>query len=494
MDQRVEIENAQVVEQFEFDFSQGPGVYELRGTKGTGKTTILKSLDLLAGRKVQLTVTDGETSGCVRGFGVVAPIGGKRRRKGDFELDVLESETFSLEDIVAPPIKDPVAADAHRIKAIVSLRQVVAEPADYYELAGGRVQLEKLVGSSRLQTDDPILLATRVKSAFEAEARKAEEERDVELRHADRHKVDGVDLSQPSDSRTLQAAYDAVKATQTSLESVRDACQQREKERDEARKSLATTTCNYTGPSVEDAEGEYIQSVNRKERASTRVNALKYELKSAEHEEKLAKEKVTHAEQSLQTSKQHEQMCAAWKASIESPSQPAPDEDQISEASIRVEEAKQALEYGVKVRDALQSQKQAKIHADAAKVAGKRAARWRELAASTFDTLTQLVQCSSIRIESREGAPRTVVDHPRRGKTLFHELSDGEKVRCSIDAILDRLRSPSLLTIGQRTWQDLPPTDRSEIAQYAKTNGIYAVAAQVSDGPLCVVYYSAESA
>lgn len=55
----VETVNAGPIEgTFKIDLSDGPGVYELRGYRGSGKSTVLAAVDLLSGHRVDVTLHD----------------------------------------------------------------------------------------------------------------------------------------------------------------------------------------------------------------------------------------------------------------------------------------------------------------------------------------------------------------------------------------------------------------------------------------------------
>jgi len=83
------------------------------------------------------------------------------------------------------------------------------------------------------------------------------------------------------------------------------------------------------------------------------------------------------------------------------------------------------------------------------------------------------------------------VEHPRRGKTLFDRvngLSDGERVDFTLRELLPHIKSPGLLPIPQRVWQDLQPTDRKDLHALAVDKGLYLFGAQVDDGELRVSF------
>lgn len=495
MDTKFEIFNGGPVKYFAIDFSEGPGLYELNGTKGVGKTSVLKGLNLVAGHKVDLTVTEGELSGQVRGFGVMAPIGGKKRPKGKLEVDTIENKKFSLEDLVDPPYDDENARDKHRIKAIIGLRNVVAEQADFFELVGGKENLEKLLPPEKLDTDDPVVLAGRIKDALETKARIEEATAEHEAGHAKgcRDNPDGIDSTRPHNSSELQAAYDKAKEREMDLQNKAQNARDDAERRRLAKESLDRAVAEYQGPKVESAQETLNAAKNATALATAkqtdleeRIAELQRQLAAAKAEVGTCKISEKAADDALKAAQSHEETCRQWQETINSSPVLPPSDADIVAADQALETAKQAMEYGVKVRTLLDNEKRAKEHDKKAAAATARGEQYRALAAQTFDVLTKLVEAPGIRVESVNEHPRLVVMHPKRGKTLFEQLSDGERVRYAIDATLVKLHGPALAPLPQRIFQDLPPADRLEISKFGQSRNIYIVGAQVTDGDLRV--------
>ena len=479
----------------------GPGVYELTGDKGIGKSSVLASLELLAGHRVDLTVNDGELSGEVRGFGVVAPIGSKQRRRGEFEMSTLDSERFSISDVTDPQIKSPIAADAHRIKALASLCGAKADPAVYHDLVGGPDQFEQLVEAKKLVTDDPVLLASRVKESFESAARLAESREQIELSHAAAcaEQFKEVDLEAPHDAATLAQAAEMAAAELRALNHRKTDAETAKREAAHAQHRLAQTRSAYTGPTLEQAKAT-VESAERvlvdrrtdleqAEKALAAAQKLCYE---AQHRVWSAAESRTSALQlcdaaDLQASTvtQLEDLISSRQA-VEPPT-----EDEIAAATAARDAAREANVAGMKIREAMSAKDRQSAHLDKANVAHDEAASLRAAATGTFQKLTEGVRLRVLRVESVQGDPRLVVDHKKRGKTLYGDLSDGERVRIAMDVLTGYIGSPGVFPISQRLWQDLPQSDRQHIDQYAREKGLFVFGAQVSDGPLRVRRYSA---
>jgi len=472
----------------EFEVSiTGPGLYELRGSKGKGKTSVLAGLSILSGHKVDLTVHDGELSGEIRGFGVVAPIGRKKRR-GKVEVDVIPTEKFDLVDLIDPDGKTPETRDATRIKALVSLLDVSIGPKDFYSLMGGESSFD---GLGIEPTDDPILFATRIKRSIDSEAKGRENVANSHYAHATAllEAVDKVDLTAPCSAHVLAHAVESATVELATLCEQVAAAEKGEDRHREAEKKYSELQGLYQGPTGDQAQFDY-------DVAAAAVEERKADVEDIERLLREAKAKLGDADTHWQKMElefkraiQHENDISQWAMLMKEGILVAPSADEIVGAEIAKKEALRLQEEGVRIRDAKGSKVQADQHRLDGVDAEGEASRLRAAAAGVFGVVTEKLKTKVIRVEDVAGSPRLVVDHPERGKTLFDQLdglSDGERVRSSIDELLPHLKSPGLFPIPQRTYQDLPPRDRRELARYAEENGLFVFGAQVTDGELRV--------
>ena len=487
---KIEVTNSGPIEgTFAIDLSPGPGVYEFRGARGTGKTTCISSIDWLSGHKVDLTLHDAAPSGSVHGFGVVAPIGGRKRRKGAFELDTIDAEKFSLTDLIDPPGKTPEVRDAHAIKALAVLSEAKADTALYYELAGGQAEFDTL---GIAVTDDPVLLATRVKQAFDKIARERQNTAEAEARHAAplEHVPDGLDISQSSDLSALAQSRDEARDKFQQLRADRENGIAKEKEIEQAKTRLEAIQAEYTGPTVKEADAAEQVAADNGVAARADIARLEAELvKARAHLEKCSTE-WTAAHATCQAARSHETAVKELK-SLASQTVEYPDESEVAEAHEAVDDATGAYEQGIRIRDVKQNHERAKTHREAANAAEKAAEEARNKAGQVFDVLAQSLHTKHLEISSVDGNPRLFVQHAKRGRTAFDRvngLSDGERVDFTLRELLPHIESPGLLPIPQRVWQDLQPSDRKQLHSLAVDKGLYLFGAQVDDGDLRVVY------
>ena len=492
--QTIDVTDAGPIEgTFPIDLSPGPGVYEFRGRRGSGKSTLLYSIDWIAGHKVDITLHDGALSGKIEGFGVVAPIGGHRRRKGECEVDTIDAEKFSLTDLIDPAGKTPEVRDATRIKALAVLSETKADTALYYHLAGGPTHFDELGIPLTL---DPVLLATRVKSAFDKEAKAKQNTADAEAGHAASLEVvpDGLDMTEESDLSVLGGLRDRFRDDVQTMKSDRETGLKAEQEASLANVQLATLKEKYDGPTTKEAVNDRAVLGMKEAAARMAVDELTRQLAEATKARDAITADVELAAQKCQTAKQHGEAVTLLQATASQ----APDyssEEQIEDAEQVVADATESYYQGLRIHDVKQNQRKAKAHRDAEKEAEKEAASARNKAGDVFDILAASLHTTHLQIKSVDGNPRLFVEHPKRGLCAFDRvngLSDGERVDYTLRELLPHIKSPGLLPIPQRVWQDLQPADRKRLHEFAVEKKLFLFGAQVSEGDLRVVYLGNE--
>ncbi len=145
-----------------------PGVVVLRGPNDCDKSETLKAMSRLTGGTDTITRRDKSACGYVEGLGVKISVRQSARRTGELEAVSIEGK-LSIADLVSPPIKDPVAADRQRIKALLQLTGVKADASLFSGLWN---HLESQVLSADCtQTDDLVEMAARIKRCLESASR-----------------------------------------------------------------------------------------------------------------------------------------------------------------------------------------------------------------------------------------------------------------------------------------------------------------------------------
>jgi len=468
------------------------GVYELQGSNGVGKSTVLKLMRLLTGHRVDVTVHAGQLDGSIEALGVVAPLG-RKRPSGELEVASIDSEKWDIADVTDPAGERPEVRDANRIKALAALCKAKADPAPYRELLADG-ELDRLIDRRKLETDDPLILQSRVKDAIEAAARQAEAERDNAKLKATQCQaaIEGIDLSLPCDGRELATAAEQAAARLQALESQVEAAQKAHKESVEANRKLTEAKSGYKGPTLDAANEALSKATLSREEADNEVDRLEKLLASATTARDKAVAQEEHQEKALEAAEQHARLIQQLETLIAAQARvPKPEPSEIDTARQSLEAAREAANQGVRVRDAKAKAVEREGHLEAAKDAESRAISLRGAAAMTFDILTRSVQLTGIRIENVSGDVRLVVDHPKTGKPCYFDgdnggLSDGQRAIFAMRTLRHLIPSPGMFAVPQRVWESLDPQARAELHREAVEQKVFLFAALPTDGALRV--------
>lgn len=148
MSHTIEINAVGPVVEFEYELAE-PGVHVITGDHGAGKTTILRTVELATGGRVEKpTKMDGAKSGSATIAGKTLKIGKVVREEGELSLQGLTD--LDLSGLHTPKFLGPHTRDAHRIKALARLAGVAADPALFHELLGCREEFDAVVDADVL--------------------------------------------------------------------------------------------------------------------------------------------------------------------------------------------------------------------------------------------------------------------------------------------------------------------------------------------------------
>ena len=123
----------------ELEVPLAPGrLTRVTGANGAGKSTAINAVLAACGSDVgaDLTPRDGHSSGSVEMPGVTLRIGKRLSRKGESETFVFMEDGGDLQKFIDPGVKDPAAADARRIEAILNMAGVKVDEASVKALVG----------------------------------------------------------------------------------------------------------------------------------------------------------------------------------------------------------------------------------------------------------------------------------------------------------------------------------------------------------------------
>jgi len=462
MQRTIRIENVGPIGRLTFPLPDA-GVVVLRGRNGTGKSHALQAVDTLVSGRGHPPCRDFAARGLVEGFGARLTIGRSQRRTGEAEVVTLEGR-LDISQLVQPPIKDEEAADRTRIKALVQLAGTQIEPDAFDPILPAGLSASSLVGLSE-QTDDPVVMAGRLKRALEAEARRLEREAET-LRAQAVGLAAGVAPESPDGPTRDQAEADLREALLAERELVARAeeakrQQQRiETARAQIQKLSSELPEDQTVARLESEETQLTDQIEKLRRALAVATERRDQVRRQLHAARLVASQLAELQKVL-------------SAKVED----VP-ETLVVAARERIAAAKATLERAIqREQDSRRAAEAAERHklADANEAKAK---SLREAASATDGVLSDLVGRVTSRLRVNGG--RLVCDTDR-GVELFAELSPGERWRIALEIAAEQVGTGGLVTVPQEAWEALDPVHRHEVAGIAKRLGVVVLTAEATD-------------
>lgn len=482
----LKIKNIGPIETLTLPVPSEGGVVILKGRNGAGKTKALEATQALISGSGSLSVRDRQLAGAVEGFGAKITVGRSTRRTGELECLSLEGK-LDIAALVDPGMKDPAAADARRIKALIVLSGAKADKSAFVDIIGNEEDFEAIVSKSATETDDPVDMAAKVKRDIEKAARKAEDDSEKANGHAQGmlQSIDGVDLAQECAAEVLQGALEAAIEEHSGLKKQAEAFDRTALAQERARESLLKAQEAYQGPSYEEATDAYHNAETATTRAEEAVEDAAIKLRHLQAELERHKHALDQADTTRFAALQHKNAIEAWQAQIEEQSaiEDVP-VSQIAEAADAVTKARERVEVGAKVREAKKLQVEAQTHAKRATSLAKYAARLREAAKACDEALSKAVASDLLRVEGG----RLVLD-TERGATLFSDLSHGQRWKIAIDLAAERVGVGGLIVVEQEAWESLDPANRQFVAEHAQRRKVAIITAEATEGELRAEVY-----
>lgn len=456
-----------------------PGVTILRGRNDCGKSETLKAVSRLAGGTDAVSCRDKAAAGCVEGLGVRLSVRQNARRTGELEALSIEGK-LSVADLVSPPIKDPVAADRHRIKALLQLTCVEADAAMFAHLPG-----QEFLSFEALKSTDLVEMAAKIKRDLEAASRKEADaaERDDAKAFACKQAAEGVDVQSELDSAVLQAALeDSLFSHGEIVSQARSA----KETQDRARLATERMAKEASPPDVDAIQEEVYRAGDLCAQWSQRAAMLTDELAKAKTAIAESNADHTAKQNALKLAKAHAESVTGWKETIAAgESVTCPTDEAIAAAATKVTQAREAIEKAAVIRAAKAKADESAMLYDEAKEHRKKAEALRESARSTDDVLSAAVASDSLKVR----AGRLITQHPERGEVFYADRSDGTRWKIAIDEAIKRIRAmgaeqTAIIPIPQVAWSEIDPTNRIEIDRYAKEKSVSVLTAEATDGEL----------
>lgn len=456
---------------------EGGGIVLFKAPNGGGKTKALEAIDALATGTGSPTLTEGADRGEVSAFGATLRFGRRKSRSG--ELEVTSLEGFSIADLVDPKIKDPLAADAHRIKALIRLTGAKATPDMFHSIFPSPDIFNAVVSAEALSTDDPVTMAASIKRDVEKAARGREAESNTKMQQSDasRLAVGEIDTTQEDDEKVLAAEYERASNEKERLRTQAESFTTAFAAHQEATQLLENAQQNYTGLSVEAARAEYVE-INAGHRADEdEYTRLKYLLDEAEKKTLESRAAKMAAGIALENAKTHEQTIADWRKTVDS-SMPKPvSQIMLERASNELEEAREASNKGVLIRQAKQHLAKAEALKEEALEIERQADLLRDAAKSTELVLSGIVSMLGVPLTVQGG--RLIAQAPDRlaGQEPFDELSSGEQWKLVGEIAVNAVGPKGIIVMPQVAWAELDDNNKQILAGVVEGTGVVLLSA-----------------
>jgi energy-coupling factor transporter ATP-binding protein EcfA2 len=476
-EREIELTNVAPIEHVKIKMPKAGGLVVLNGKNGSGKSRALQAVNKMVSGQGTVDLTDGAESGEVEGLGILMKIANKITRSGELEVQSLEGR-FSVLDLVEPKITEALAADAKRIKALIQLTGTKADASLFYKLLGGKKQFGEMISAAAVETQDIVVMASRIKRDIEAKARTAEDTAEKNRASAKAHKeaAGEVDINRPADreelSRGLESAVREEEKLKTEAQNALDADQRATM----ARRALKEAEANYKGPTSAEAEKAVAHAQERVTEQHNLVNHLEEELRQAKEELRSRIEWGTAQEKARITAVEHEASMQASRDAIAAASNVTDvDEAQLQAAAEAVRVAREAVEQGAIIRRAKESLARAEEFVSWAKAAEKEAIRLRDAAAGIDGVLSGVVQKLGCPLRVHQGRLVTDTD---RGEELFSDLSRGEQWKLALDIAIDAVGENGILVIDQSGFEGLDDFNRATIHKHLQGTGVVMLTAE----------------
>jgi len=456
------------------------GIVILRGRNGAGKTQALNAVQTLLSGNGTLNKRQGaEAPAEVSGFGATVRFSNRTTHTGELEVVSLE-DRLSIADLVDPKLKDPAAADARRIKSILSLAGTKADFKLFAGLLAGNAMVQCTQKATR-EAGDIVDMAARVKADLHEAARQYEARADQAqgAATAARAAIEGIDLQGEADESKLRSALEASQASLIRMQEQQKAATLAQQARARAEAQLDKAIDEYTGPATADAIAAYNSASAALAEAMAATEKARKSLQLAERAEERASDALRESAGNAMAAKAHDQLIAQFRAALNANTVEGPTAKDMKAAEKALGAAHAAVMNGVKIRDAQRKQteldgyqKQEQQHrngADALRTAAK----------GVDDVLSRAVAGQGLRVKDGR-----LVTTTKRGETFFNDLSAGERWKIALDVAIDAVGERGLIPLAQEAWEGLDPVNRRLIADHVRGRKVTVITAQCDAGEL----------
>lgn len=465
------------------------GIVVFKGENGSGKSTALRTIESTLGRKSKLTVRDGEAKGSASFGGIKLTLGTRMGLTGEAVVTSLEGK-LDITDLVDPGLKDEVAADAKRIRALLSLSGAKADPELFFELFGGEDEFNAICPDVS-EADDLVDLAATVKRKAEAESRRieAQAEKKAQAAATQRQMAGEVGPEANDDPNELQADLEACLSLLTKLHEQQAAAVKAASLNQQAQRELDLIK-STDGPTYTELN-KLADTAGEESRATfTALDHCRKALQQAEHEHKQALSAFQLARAKADAKVKEDGLTLKWQQQLSAAVPSAPDASELAAARQDVDACRKAIETAAVARAAKAKLTAAEaIQAEANELTAQ-ALRLRNAAVATENVLSEAV--AKLGCSLRVYGGRLVTKTKRKEQTLFSDLSHGERYKQAIPIVAHVLKDEPrpVVTLEQEAFEALDPANRDYVRGLFLEHGILCYTALAADGPLRAEVYN----
>jgi len=468
-----------------------PGINVITGTNELGKSVAIRAVAALAGGDAKnLPIRDGQPCGMVIGFGTTLSVSMRNQRAGELRDIEPVSEKIDLGSLVDPGLKDPEAANRHRVRALLNLTGTRLTYLDFREILPADRQDEI---SDEFEGDDPLDLHGKIKRAMEKRARLFKEQAAIEEANAKAEfsAVKEIDFTAESDEHVLRAAHQIAVEEKSRIEATIAASWNAKSAYDQAKEKLAAlgSLPDLTAAQAEfDRRKEVKATSEAKERTLTaEIERLQESLKVAVAETKSAAQACEDQSTVVLHAKRAAESVAGLTEVVERGlPKDVPTQDELQASIAKVREAENAVAAGVAIRAGAAKKKKGAEHLEAGLKAGLVEEVYRHAARSTDTVLARAVSSPYFGVE---GGALTAQDHKKVWRP-YADLSEGGRYKTAILAMAESLEPGTLhlCTLDQAAFDGLSTKVRDLICRVAKDHNVAIVTGELSDDETLSVY------
>lgn len=470
-----------------------PGVNELVGANGAGKTSAMQAIRRAFGDKVPLEKRDGAIEGRITVPGLVVKIGKVVKATGEAELQIEDAGPVTR--IIDPGIKGSDEAATARVRALVEL---LAPPFD-------ATSISTLAGNAAIAND---VLAEYGENAFDNLADAADRTRLIAHRHA-RTAETNAKAAAGVATAAEQAADQALERAGGEEGLIEIPVAEAERAETEATGALAVAkearrrrlALELQQNEIRETLGErpdpdrFYEDIRIRREALT---AAEDRIRDLERQISQVKETMaaTRADGNalLERQKSEAERAARWdrQSSILAQVPEGPEEFEVERLEMeanRATETRRAAVVSAQVRNLLDLAKVAKLDRD---VATERAEALRQIATTVYDRMAELPG-----IAERAGRLTVVVGrlHVKdpNGNLLDFELrqSEGQKIDAVLEVAASVYGEGAVIGLDDRYWLALDSAHRDLFAERAAAFGLRVITARPTAGSLAVNHIGA---